>query len=43
LLRKGFYAPPADLLRLFFGRDLPQQEWVDDGMNILQERIDALG
>ena len=42
LLRKGFYAPPADLLRSFFGRDLPQQELVDDGMNILRERIDAL-
>jgi oligoendopeptidase F len=42
LLRKGFYAPPADLLRSFFGRDLPQQELVDDGMNILKERINAL-
>jgi len=42
LLRKGFYAPPADLLRSFFGHYLPQQELVDDGMNILKERIDAL-
>jgi len=42
LLRQGFYAPPEDLLRTFFGRELTQQELVDDGMNILQQRIDAL-
>jgi oligoendopeptidase F len=42
LLRKGFYAPPGDLLRTFFGRDLSQQELVDDCMNILTQRIDAL-
>jgi oligoendopeptidase F len=42
LLRKGFYAPPGDLLRSFFGRDLSQQELVDDGIDILAKRIDAL-
>lgn len=42
LLRNGFYAPPADLLRSFFGRDLPQHELVDDGVNILKEYVDAL-
>jgi oligoendopeptidase F len=42
LLHKGFYAPPKDLLRIFFGRELSQQELVDDGMNILKQRIDAL-
>jgi hypothetical protein len=30
LLLKSFYAPPADLLRPIFGRDLPQQEWVNE-------------
>jgi len=42
LLRKGFYAPPQDLLRTFFGRDLSQQELVDDGMDTLKRRLDAL-
>ena len=42
LLRKGFYAPPQELLRTFFGRELTQQELVDDGMEILQQHIDAL-
>jgi oligoendopeptidase F len=42
LLRKGFYAPPAELLRTFFGRDLSQQQLVDDSMRILQARIQAL-
>jgi oligoendopeptidase F len=42
LLRKGFYAPPAELLRTFFGRELSQQQLVDDSMNILQARIKAL-
>jgi hypothetical protein len=41
-LRNGFYAPPGDLLRIFFGRDLSQQELVDDCMNILTQRIDVL-
>jgi oligoendopeptidase F len=42
LLRNGFYAPPAELLRSFFGRDLSQQQLVDDSMGILQARIQAL-
>ncbi len=42
LLGKGFYAPPRELLRGFFGRDLSQQELVDDGMSILQQRIQDL-
>jgi oligoendopeptidase F len=42
LLRKGFYAPPEELLRAFFGRDLPQQVLVEDGMNILQQRMESL-
>ena len=42
LLRKGFYAPPKDLLRTFFGRELTQRELVDDGMAILKREVDAL-
>ena len=42
LLRNGFYAPPPELLRKFFGRDLSQQELVDGSMDILQVRIQAL-
>ena len=42
LLRKGFYAPPAQLLRGFFGHEMTQRELVDDSMRILQQRIDAL-
>jgi oligoendopeptidase F len=42
LLRQGFYAPPKDLLREFFGRDLSQRELVDDGMATLKRRMDAL-
>ncbi len=42
LLRNGFYAPPAELLRKFFGRDLSQQQLVDDGMGTLQAQIHAL-
>jgi oligoendopeptidase F len=42
LLRKGFYAPPEELLRNFFGRDLSQRQLVDDGMNILQQRVSSL-
>jgi oligoendopeptidase F len=43
LLRKGFYAPPEELLRTLFGRDLSQQQLVDDSMKILEARIGALG
>jgi oligoendopeptidase F len=42
LLRNGFYAPPEDLLRNLFGRDLSQRQLVDDGMNILQQRVSSL-
>jgi oligoendopeptidase F len=42
LLREGFHAPPEELLRSFFGRDLSQQQLVDDGMNILQQRVSSL-
>jgi oligoendopeptidase F len=42
MLRKGFYAPPKDLLRTFFGRDLTQRVLVDDGMAILKREVDAL-
>jgi oligoendopeptidase F len=42
LLRGGFYAPPEQLLGKFFGRELSQRELVDDSMNILQQRIQAL-
>jgi oligoendopeptidase F len=42
LLGEGFYAPPEDLLRSFFGRSLSQHELVDDGLNILRRRMDAL-
>ena len=43
LLRNGFYAPPADLLQSFFGREVSQAELVREGMNTLEERIRALG
>jgi hypothetical protein len=36
------YAPPTGLLRTFFGRDLPQQQLVDDSMGILKTRIQSL-
>jgi len=42
LLAKGFYAPPEELLRTFFGRDLSQRELVEDAMRILEKRIGAL-
>jgi oligoendopeptidase F len=42
LLREGFHAPPEELLRSFFGRDLSQRQLVDDSMNILQQRISSL-
>ncbi len=42
LLREGFHAPPEELLRSFFGRDLSQRQLVDDGMNILQQRVSSL-
>jgi oligoendopeptidase F len=42
LLRQGFYAPPEDLLRSFFGRSLTQHELVDDGLNILRRRVELL-
>lgn len=42
LLRKGFYAPPEELLRSFFGRRLSQQEQVEACMRVLERRIDAL-
>jgi oligoendopeptidase F len=42
LLREGFYAPPEDLLRSLFGRSLSQHELVDDGLNILRVRMQAL-
>jgi oligoendopeptidase F len=42
LLRGGFHAPPEELLRNFFGRDLPQRQLVDDGMQILQQRVSSL-
>jgi oligoendopeptidase F len=42
LLRNGFYAPPDELLHKFFGRDLSQQQLVDDSMGILEARIRAL-
>ncbi len=42
LLRHGFYAPPAELLRKFFGKDLAQRELVDASMSILQAQIQAL-
>lgn len=42
LLRGGFHAPPEELLREVFGRDLSQRQLVDDGMNILQQRISSL-
>jgi oligoendopeptidase F len=42
LLRNGFYAPPAELLHTFFGRDLSQQQWVNDSMSILQAQVQTL-
>jgi oligoendopeptidase F len=42
LLRDGFHAPPEELLRSFFARDVSQRQLVDDGMNILQQRVSAL-
>lgn len=42
LLRSGFYAPPEQLLRKFFGRELSQRELVEDSMSILQQRIESL-
>jgi oligoendopeptidase F len=43
LLRNGFYSPPAELLRTFFGRDLSQRQLVDDSMSIMQTQTQALG
>jgi oligoendopeptidase F len=42
LLREGFYAPPEQLLRTFFGLDLSQQQMVNDDMGDLEMRIKAL-
>ncbi len=42
LLAKGFYAPPEELLRTFFGRDRSQHELVEDAMRILEKRIGTL-
>ena len=42
LLHEGFHAPPEELLRSFFGRDVSQRQLVDDGMNILQQRVSSL-
>jgi oligoendopeptidase F len=42
LLREGFHAPPEELLRSFFGRDVSQRQLVDDGMKILQQRVASL-
>ena len=42
LLREGFHAPPEELLRSLFGRDVSQRQLVDDGMNILQQRVSSL-
>jgi oligoendopeptidase F len=42
LLREGFHAPPEELLRSFFGRDLSQRQLVDDGMNILRQQVSSL-
>jgi oligoendopeptidase F len=42
LLREGFHAPPEELLRSLFGRDLSQRQLVDDSMRILQQRVSAL-
>jgi oligoendopeptidase F len=42
LLREGFYAPPEQLLRTFFGRDLSPQQVVNDDMVVLERRIKAL-
>jgi oligoendopeptidase F len=42
LLAKGFYAPPEELLRTFFGRDLSQRELVEDAMRVLEKRMGAL-
>jgi hypothetical protein len=33
---------PDGLLRSFFGRDLSQRQLVEDGMNILQQRVSSL-
>jgi oligoendopeptidase F len=42
LLREGFHTAPDGLLRSFFGRDLSQRQLVEDGMNILQQRVSSL-
>jgi oligoendopeptidase F/glycerophosphoryl diester phosphodiesterase len=42
LLRNGFDAPPDELLRSFFGQDFSQRQLVDDGMRILEQRIQTL-
>ena len=42
LLREGFHAPPEELLRSFFGRDVSQRQLVEDGMNILRQRVSSL-
>ncbi|MFC5743117.1 M3 family metallopeptidase [Dyella tabacisoli] len=42
LLRNGFNAPPEDMLRTFFGRDVLPREWVADDMAVLKQKIQVL-
>jgi oligoendopeptidase F len=39
LLREGFYGPPEQLLRTFFGRDFSQRQMVNDDIGVLEGRI----
>ncbi|MDF4003094.1 M3 family metallopeptidase [Luteibacter sp. PPL552] len=42
LMAEGFDAPPATLLRTFFGRDVPPAELVRADMALLRRKTDAL-
>jgi oligoendopeptidase F len=42
LLSNGFDAPPEEILRRFFGRDVSPRELVTDDMAVLKQRIQAL-
>ena len=42
LYRNMLAMETEELLRSLFGRDLSQQQLVDDGMNILQKRVSSL-
>jgi oligoendopeptidase F len=42
MMASGFDAPPKEILRRFFGRDLSAAEWVNADMNVIQGKTAAL-